>query len=136
MKLLRRRHAFGVPVGILDQLLLMVLATAMLTSCAPVLNPVTGDSAVLAFATQDSVGGFTFDPGDGPVAKAFVDVIATTLTGYDETICVPTDVGVACTVEDITETVFIHVSGTEVSATVAYRRPGSNRVYHEGAVKE
>lgn len=130
----------GVPVGILDVVMGMVLAF-LLASCAPVttaaLNAASGGPAELVFVTDSSTpcgeveaNGVCFIPNDAEVQGVRVILRSRLgeLVAFSDA-CEATDVGATCPLGEPTGPTFIYVAGTTVQASATYRLPDGDRVY-------
>jgi len=133
------------PVSIIDVVMILALVF-LIGGCAPaatsVLNTATGDNAELVFVVDDvnpcgvtGVTGLCFVPGDQPALGVIVDVIADDALAFDEAVCTATGFGADCRLGDVEEARFVDVGGVNVTAQATYRRPDSNRVYREFAVR-
>ncbi|WP_157442558.1 hypothetical protein [Deinococcus misasensis] len=117
----------------------MFFTFATLGACAPiqqvtpnVIDSTFGDEATLSFIQ----GGVAFDPGGKPALGAIVVLQGQGLKTLDvNSPCKsnPSNTELDCALGDVTAVQTLKLSGKDVTASVSYRRAGSNRVYLEVA---
>lgn len=118
---------------------LLGLTALVLMACAPaqqattdVIDTTFGDDATVAFVQ----GGVQFNPGSKPALGVIVVLQGQSLKALDASSpCKPnTDsTELSCELGDVSAAQTLGVSGQNVTASVSYRRAGSNRVYLEVA---
>jgi len=129
--------------GPIDKILTYLVAMVALSSCAPaatsVLNASLGDEAELVFVVDDTspcgdvtTTGLCFAPGADPALGVQLDVTAETVASIDEA-CQAETYGATCSLGNVDEPTFVAITAEHVTATAAYRRAGSNRLYQEAA---
>ncbi|GGJ31871.1 hypothetical protein [Deinococcus roseus] len=109
----------------------------LLVACAPaqqattvVIDSTFGDEATLTFVQ----GGLQFNPGSVPALGTIVVVQGQALKTLDASSpCKPNadSTELSCELGDVATAQTLGLSGQNVTASVSYRRTGSNRVYLE-----